>query len=39
MLDNELCPDNFRDVKKTLVMQDFFSTILAFKIFSPSILG
>lgn len=30
MIAGELCPDNFRNIKKTLVVQDPIDVILAF---------
>ena len=42
MLADELYPDNFRDVKKTLVVQDpmnVFSTLLAELLIGSELLG
>ena len=35
----ELCPNDFRDVREVLVVQDPIDIILAFKIFYRGLLG
>ena len=36
---DKLCPDNFWDIQKTLIMQDFFNIVLICWIFGSGFLG